>query len=343
MPSRTQVQRLLADGLDYEEAGRRLGVPAGQAFLIATGLPADGGDTLTTAEQHRPGMPQESTQHLANPPAGNPTGKDVVPRWLERRAGGDGPMRRAAEARDACPEGDRAPGDVHELTAVLTRDHDRVNALLKQLKALPGLKKGGSPAQRSRRESIVDLIAEALASHEPSEQQYLWPTVREALDEGDRLADEALEQEREGAGTLAALQGASPDSEEFDELVERLESQLRKHVAFEDAVFARLRKNLPREDRERLGSEVVRSWRTGPTRPHPHAPQQPPAAVAAASAAAAATDRARDKAGGRPADRKGTEDESRSDVPQEQGPAASKEPRERTGRKNEGFGQSKGL
>ncbi|MFF9408536.1 hypothetical protein ACF1B0_23895 [Streptomyces anandii] len=84
MPSRTQVQRLLADGLDHAEAVRRLGVPAGQSFLIAT------------------------------------------------------------------------------------------------------------------------------------EERHLWPAVREALDEGDRLAGEALEQEREGAGTLAALRGATPGRSSTD-------------------------------------------------------------------------------------------------------------------------------
>ncbi|MFF3905671.1 hemerythrin domain-containing protein [Streptomyces sp. NPDC001848] len=261
MPSRSQVWELLSDGLDHEEAGRRLGIPSGQAFLIATGLPADGGDTLTTAEQHRPGMPQESTQHLSNPPTQNPTGKEAVRRWVKDRAAADRQMRRAAEQRDPRPEGERAPGDVHELTTVLTRDHDRVTALLKQVQALPGAKKGGSTAQRSRRGSLVGLIADALESHEPAEQRHLWPAVRDALDDGDQLADQGLQQEREGAATLTALSEASPDTEEFDDLVEQLVARLRRHVAFEDAVFARLRENLPEEDRERLGSGVVRAWK----------------------------------------------------------------------------------
>ncbi|MEU7384047.1 MULTISPECIES: hemerythrin domain-containing protein [unclassified Streptomyces] len=273
MPSRSQVQRLLADGLDYEEAGHRLGVPAGQAFLIATGLPADGGDTLTTAEQHRAGMPQESTRHLADPPAENTTGNDGTRRWLRRRAVTDRWMRQAAEQWSARPKGERAPGDVHELTAVLTRDHDRVTGLLKQLKALPGVTKGGTGADLARRESVVALIAQALESHEPAEQRHLWPAVRGALGAGDRLAAQAVDQENEVIGTLAALRGTSPDSEEFDELTERLESQVRRHVAFEDAVFARLRENLPQEDRERLGADVVGTWQSAPSVPHPHGRQ----------------------------------------------------------------------
>ncbi|MFA3879477.1 hypothetical protein ABS735_38550 [Streptomyces sp. MMCC 100] len=99
MPTQSQVRRLLARGLDYEQAGNRLGIPAGQAFLIATGLPADGGDTLTTEEQYRPGMTQASSQHLVNPAAVNPTGKPAVRAWLRNRAGGDAQMQRAARSR----------------------------------------------------------------------------------------------------------------------------------------------------------------------------------------------------------------------------------------------------
>ncbi|MBP0461554.1 hypothetical protein [Streptomyces montanisoli] len=100
MPTREQVLRLLDSGLGYEEAARRLGVPAGQAYMIATGLPADGGDTLTDAEARRPGLLSTSSQHLANPqPAENPTSRTTVARWLKQRAADDEPMRRAAARR----------------------------------------------------------------------------------------------------------------------------------------------------------------------------------------------------------------------------------------------------
>ncbi|MFF5854617.1 hemerythrin domain-containing protein [Streptomyces sp. NPDC012751] len=284
MPSRSEVLRLLAAGLDYAEAGRRLGVPAGQAFLIATGLPADGGGALTAEERRRPGMREGSTGHLSNPPARSPAGGEHVRAWLRERAGRDGPLRRAAEARDVRPEGDRAPEDVRELTGLLTRDHDRVTSLVEQLNAVPGGTKGGSAARAARRETLVGLIAEALASHEPAERQHLWPAVRDALEDGDRLADQALEQESGAARTLARLERTAPDTEESDHLAQRLTDELRRHVAFEDAVFARLRKTLSEEERERLGAKVARAWTTAP-------------------------DRAPDARGARPADRRGTERE----------------------------------
>ncbi|MEV8565463.1 hemerythrin domain-containing protein [Streptomyces sp. NPDC051322] len=270
MPTQEQVLRLLEAGLDYREAAARLGVPAGQAFLIATGLPADGGDTLTGEEQRRPGMPSSSTQHLVNPAAENPTGKDSVRQWLKQRAAADTQMRSAAQRRDADPGSSQDTDETDEVTDLLTRDHDRVTALLKQLKTIPGRKKGGSPAQMSRRGSIVDMIEVVLAAHEPAEQQHLWPAVRRVLGDGDALADQALEQEREGTRTLAALAAAAPDTDEFDDLAEQLSSRLRRHVAFEDTVFAALRDALSADERSALGKKLRRARSAEPTRPHLH-------------------------------------------------------------------------
>lgn len=45
MPTREQVLRQVEQGRTYEEIAVDLGVRAGQAYLIATGIPADGGGT----------------------------------------------------------------------------------------------------------------------------------------------------------------------------------------------------------------------------------------------------------------------------------------------------------
>jgi hypothetical protein len=51
VPTIEQVRQLLEQGLDYSEIAYRLGVPPGQAYLIGTGMPADGGDTYSAAER----------------------------------------------------------------------------------------------------------------------------------------------------------------------------------------------------------------------------------------------------------------------------------------------------
>ncbi|MTE22085.1 hypothetical protein F0L17_23845 [Streptomyces sp. TRM43335] len=102
MPTREQVLRLLAAGLDYEAVGERLGVSPGQAYLTATGIPADGGDAVTAEQARRPGVLSGDTQELSHAPSGAPDARESVHRWLRQRARSDEQMRRAArnEARD---------------------------------------------------------------------------------------------------------------------------------------------------------------------------------------------------------------------------------------------------
>ncbi|MBB4919265.1 hypothetical protein [Streptosporangium saharense] len=97
MPGKRRVLRLLAQGESYEKISRVLGIPPGRAYLIATGVPADGGDTVTHEQRRRPGMLPSHTQLLVNPREFNPTAHDAVHRWINRRVQADAPMR-AAEA-----------------------------------------------------------------------------------------------------------------------------------------------------------------------------------------------------------------------------------------------------
>jgi hypothetical protein len=98
--TRDQVLELLRAGHDYGAAGQRLGIPAGQAYLIATGRPADGGDTVTDRERERRGL-SSGSQQLPNPPAENPTGKHHVRRWIEARVAADSQQRAAGAQRES--------------------------------------------------------------------------------------------------------------------------------------------------------------------------------------------------------------------------------------------------
>lgn len=86
MPTRAQVVGLLERGHTYETAARELKISPGLAFMIATGLPADGSDVPSPEElAGKPVLPG-SSQHLANPPAFNPTRNPAVIAWVRERA-----------------------------------------------------------------------------------------------------------------------------------------------------------------------------------------------------------------------------------------------------------------
>ncbi len=100
------------DRESYERAGRALGVPPGQVYLIATGLPADGGDGYSEEELHRPGVLPGSSQQLVHGhiAAEHPTTEQQVREWIRARARSDPQMQAAAARRDAVPDGPEAPG-----------------------------------------------------------------------------------------------------------------------------------------------------------------------------------------------------------------------------------------
>ncbi|HSO97393.1 MAG TPA: hypothetical protein VLP43_00440 [Solirubrobacteraceae bacterium] len=86
MPTRFQVAKLVDQGLSYEAIGRELDIPPGQAFMIATGLPADGSDSPHPDELRcRPVLPG-SSQHLVNPRPQDPTRNEAVIDWVRQRA-----------------------------------------------------------------------------------------------------------------------------------------------------------------------------------------------------------------------------------------------------------------
>ena len=84
--SRAQVTELLDAGHSYETAARVLGVAPGLAFMVATGLPADGSVAIPPEELARRRVLPGSSQHLIGPPVFNPTRKRSVIEWVRRRA-----------------------------------------------------------------------------------------------------------------------------------------------------------------------------------------------------------------------------------------------------------------
>lgn len=86
MPSRSQVTALLDEGHSYETAARVLDISPGLAFMIVTGLPADGSGTPPSEDVAHKRVLPGSSQHLVNPPPFNPTRKEHVIEWVKERA-----------------------------------------------------------------------------------------------------------------------------------------------------------------------------------------------------------------------------------------------------------------
>ena len=85
MPTREQIQELVEQGKDYEQIGQIFGIPAGEAYLIGTGSPADNSAGVSAPPQ----------QSLSNPTAENPTSSEDAEEMARERAQSDAPMQQA--------------------------------------------------------------------------------------------------------------------------------------------------------------------------------------------------------------------------------------------------------
>ncbi len=84
--TREQVVAQLDAGNDWKSAADALGIPTGLAFMIATGIPADGSGVpeLPTVSPSVDGP--SSPQQLVNHRAHNPLTNDHVDAWMRARA-----------------------------------------------------------------------------------------------------------------------------------------------------------------------------------------------------------------------------------------------------------------
>ena len=180
----------------------------------------------------------------------------------------------------------------------LRQDHKSVLGMLEVLDEAPS----GSGADISGLETMVTNLVIAESQHEAIEEQFFWPAVRDALEEGDALADEAIQQEQDGKKLLQRLLDGKPGEAEYHEALQHFVKAAREHIAYEqDVVFPRFQAAVSREHLDKLGEKLERAKKIAPTRPHPGTPPNP-TVLKTVGMVAATVDHVRDALTGRAAD-----------------------------------------
>jgi len=136
------------------------------------------------------------------------------------------------------------------------------------------IEKGGGG---NKRDLVEHVIAE-LVRHSVAEEQYLYPAARRVLADGDKIVDHELEEHGEAEQVMKALEETDVDDPKFDELTRKLIDAIRHHVVDEEKdLLPKLRDACDSADLRELGEKFERSKKLAPTRPHPSAPDRPPA------------------------------------------------------------------
>jgi hemerythrin superfamily protein len=176
---------------------------------------------------------------------------------------------------------------------LLTDDHRAVEELFTRYE------QAGDDDERTR---IAHEVVHELAVHGEIEELLFYPRLREALADGDSLAEEAIHEHVEIKQTLNDIDRMSAGDEGFDEKMRELMAEVRHHVEEEESdIFPKIRQALSQEDLDKMGSALEGAKAVVPTRPHPSAPTGPVGKLAA-SPPVALIDRVRDAVRGWRAD-----------------------------------------
>ena len=154
---------------------------------------------------------------------------------------------------------------------LLKDDHSTVKGLFRRFES------AGDNALEAKRE-IVDRIIEELSVHSAIEEQLFYPAVRSAVEKAEGDVLESLEEHHIVKWTLSELEGMDPKDERFDAKVAVLIESVRHHIDEEEnGMFPKVRKAVGRKELQELGEQMEEAKQAAPTRPHPRAPDQPPA------------------------------------------------------------------
>lgn len=158
-----------------------------------------------------------------------------------------------------------------DMIGVLVHDHREVEETFQQLEKL------GAGDHDQRRDLTEQAITE-LVRHSVAEEAYLYPTTRSVLPDGDKLADEEISEHAEAEYLMKRLEQTDTTDPEFGPMLSGLMTDIRHHVSEEEnELFPRLRQALEPGQLEELGKKIQRTKKLAPTRPHPSAPDHPPA------------------------------------------------------------------
>lgn len=151
----------------------------------------------------------------------------------------------------------------------LRADHQSVLGMFEVLDGAPQ----GTGAVASGLATMVTNLVIAESQHEAIEEQWFWPAVRTALDNGDELADHAVAQEQDGKKLLQRLEHGSPGEADYHAALAEFIKAGREHIAFEqDVVWPLFAAAVSQADLDQLGEKLAIAKKVAPTRPHPGTP-----------------------------------------------------------------------
>ncbi|MGH3434391.1 MAG: hemerythrin domain-containing protein [Thermocrispum sp.] len=143
-------------------------------------------------------------------------------------------------------------------------------------KTFAEFERGGQ--QPEYRRKLLDHLIAGLTRHAVAEEQLVYPTAADKADGGKEMVEHELEEHSGAEQRMKDLEDVEPTDPKFDELVAELIHDLRHHFEEEESkLLPALRAACGHDELVELGKGVELAKKVAPTRPHPSAPDTPPA------------------------------------------------------------------
>jgi hemerythrin superfamily protein len=167
-------------------------------------------------------------------------------------------------------------GQQPDAIAVLKADHRRVTELFDRFDGL------GERAHATRERTVAKIVEE-LSRHAGIEENVFYPAVRARFaDRDEPMVLEALEEHHVVKLLLREIQSMDSRSERFGAKVAVLREIVDHHVDEEESeLFKKVRDAFSRAELREMGADLEAARSQAPTRPHPSAPDEPPASTIA--------------------------------------------------------------
>lgn len=161
----------------------------------------------------------------------------------------------------------RPPG--RSIIDVLDHEHHKVATLCEELLA--------DELSTERRQRVASVMVAEISRHVSAERQYLYPTVRALLPDGDVLAEIGTAADTTLLHLLKRLEATAPDDPYYRKVADEVTTQFHRHRdTASEQLLQPLREAATDEQLIRLGNRVEMVEEAAPTRPHPKAPATPP-------------------------------------------------------------------
>ena len=160
-----------------------------------------------------------------------------------------------------------------DVIEILTHDHREVEQMFAELIDLSA--RTDDPSTQ-RRKDVADQVTIELVRHSVAEEAEVYPLFAKRIskDEATEMEEEHSKAER----TMKALEKLSPHEPDFERQLEHLMHEVRAHIEEEErSAFPKMREVFSPDELLEHGAKVERVKGVAPTRPHPSAPDTPPA------------------------------------------------------------------